>query len=68
MVENKDLLVRREDGVLVLTFNRPERRNALTTAMLDRLGDELAAAELDNDIGCIVLTGAGGAFCAGGDV
>ncbi len=68
MAENMDLLVRREDGVLVLTFNRPERRNALTTAMLDCLGDELAAAELDNDIGCIVLTGAGGAFCAGGDV
>ncbi|MDX2159598.1 MAG: enoyl-CoA hydratase-related protein [Hyphomicrobiaceae bacterium] len=68
MTQSNDLLVRREDGVLTLTFNRPDRRNALTTDMLQRLGDELAAAELDNEIGCIVLTGAGGAFCAGGDV
>ena len=67
-IETNDLLVRREDGVLILTFNRPEHRNALTMDMQRRLGDELAAAELDNDIGCIVLTGTGGAFCAGGDV
>lgn len=65
---NDDLLVRREDGVLVLTFNRPAMRNALTPAMIDRLGAEIAAAELDHSVGCIVLTGAGDAFCAGGDV
>jgi 2-(1,2-epoxy-1,2-dihydrophenyl)acetyl-CoA isomerase len=68
MVETKDLLVRREDGVLVLTFNRPKHRNALTLEMQQRLGDELAVAELDSEIGCVVLTGAEGAFCAGGDV
>lgn len=66
--DSNDLLVRREDGVLVLAFNRPEARNALTPVMIDRLGDEIAAAELDHDIGCIVLTGVGDAFCAGGDV
>ena len=49
--ETNDLLVRREDGVLILTFNRPEHRNALTMDMQRCLGDELAAAELDNDIG-----------------
>lgn len=65
---SKDLLVRREAGVLVLTFNRVEARNALTPAMLDGLAAELAAAELDPEIGCVVLTGAGAAFCAGGDV
>lgn len=65
---SQDLLVKRENGVLVLTFNRVEARNALTPAMIDRLGAELAAAELDPQIGCIVLTGAGAAFCAGGDV
>lgn len=64
----QDLLVRREDGVLTLTFNRPEARNALTPAMLDIMASELAAAELDPAVGCVVLTGAGGAFCAGGDV
>jgi len=65
---SKDLLVSREDGVLTLTFNRPDFRNALTPAMLSGLAEELAAAELDASVGCIVLTGAGGAFCAGGDV
>jgi 2-(1,2-epoxy-1,2-dihydrophenyl)acetyl-CoA isomerase len=63
-----DLLASRDDGVLTLTFNRPDFRNALTPAMLSGLAEELAAAELDPSIGCIVLTGAGGAFCAGGDV
>lgn len=67
-LKSNDLLVSREDGVLTLAFNRPEARNALTADMIDRLGEELAAAELDNSIGCIVLTGAGDAFCAGGDV
>jgi 2-(1,2-epoxy-1,2-dihydrophenyl)acetyl-CoA isomerase len=65
---SKDLLVSRDDGVLTLTFNRPEFRNALTPTMLAGLAEELAAAELDPAVGCIVLTGAGGAFCAGGDV
>lgn len=68
MPETNDILARREDGVLILTFNRPAHRNALTMDMQLKLGDELAAAELDNDIGCVVLTGAGGAFCSGGDV
>ena len=68
MVDTNDLLARRQDGVLILTFNRPQFLNALTVDMQQKLGDELAAAELDNDIGCIVVTGAGGAFCSGGDV
>ena len=68
MTDSNDLLVRREDGVLILTFNRPEHRNALTPAMHVRLGEQLAAAELDREVGCVLLTGAGGAFCAGGDV
>lgn len=56
------------NGVAVLTMNRPERRNALTQAMIDGLGRTLAAVEVDDDVGCVVVTGAGGAFCAGGDV
>ena len=66
--ETQDLLVSLDDGVLTLTFNRPDARNALTPAMIVRLGEELRDAELNPDVGCIVLTGAGGAFCAGGDV
>ena len=68
MTDTDDLLVRREGGVLVLTFNRPAQRNALTQEMQARLGEELAAAELDREVGCVLLTGADGAFCAGGDV
>jgi 2-(1,2-epoxy-1,2-dihydrophenyl)acetyl-CoA isomerase len=64
----KDLLARVEDGVAVLTMNRPDRRNALSGEMLGALAETLAAVEVDDEVGCVVLTGAGGAFCAGGDV
>jgi 2-(1,2-epoxy-1,2-dihydrophenyl)acetyl-CoA isomerase len=63
-----DLLASVENGVAVLTMNRPERRNALSPAMIDALRHTLAAVEADDAVGCVVLTGAGGAFCAGGDV
>lgn len=63
-----ELLARVDDGVGVITMNRPERRNALSPAMLGALGATLAAFELDADVGCVVLTGAGGAFCSGGDM
>lgn len=63
-----DLLARVDDGVAVLTMNRPDRRNALSGAMLAAMGRVLAQVEVDDDVGCVVLTGAGGAFCAGGDV
>ena len=56
------------DGVGTITMDRPERRNALSGAMIAALGRTLAAFETDDDVGCVVLTGAGGAFCAGGDV
>src|SRR5262245_48020843 len=62
------LLASVEDGVAVLTMNRPERRNALSPAMIEALARTLAAVEADDAVGCVVLTGAGGAFCAGGDV
>jgi 2-(1,2-epoxy-1,2-dihydrophenyl)acetyl-CoA isomerase len=64
----EDLLARLEDGVLVLTMNRPARRNALSRAMLEAMADRLAWAETAPEVRVIVLTGAGGAFCAGGDV
>ena len=63
-----DLLAEVADGVATLTMNRPDRRNALSTDMLRALGDVLAECDTASDVGCIVLTGAGGAFCAGGDV
>jgi 2-(1,2-epoxy-1,2-dihydrophenyl)acetyl-CoA isomerase len=63
-----DLLASLEAGVLTLTFNRPEARNAMSLDMNMALQQQLAAAEFDPAVKCIVLTGAGKAFCAGGDV
>lgn len=65
---SEDLTSTLREGVLTLTMNRPEARNALSIAMLHRLAGELADAETNPDVRCIVLTGAGKAFCAGGDV
>ncbi len=63
-----DLRAEVDGGVAVLTFNRPERRNALSATMLEGLMGVLGRLEADDDVGCIVLTGSGEAFCAGGDV
>ncbi|MGF1599675.1 MAG: enoyl-CoA hydratase [Acidimicrobiales bacterium] len=57
-----------DDGVAVITMNRPERRNAMTGPMVAGLASSLAEVETADDVRCVVLTGAGGAFCAGGDV
>jgi 2-(1,2-epoxy-1,2-dihydrophenyl)acetyl-CoA isomerase len=53
---------------MTITLNRPERRNAMSSAMLKGLVASLADAETASDVGAVLLTGAGGAFCAGGDV
>ena len=63
-----DLLAQVDDGVAVATLNRPDRRNAFSPAMVYALGDLLATWERDSAVGAVVVTGAGGAFCAGGDV
>jgi isohexenylglutaconyl-CoA hydratase len=62
------LLARHEGGVLHLTLNRPEVRNAMSLAMVLELRQALAAAEADGDTRVLVLRGAGGHFCAGGDL
>lgn len=63
-----DLLATLDAGVLTLTLNRPDARNAMSRAMNQALQQQLAAAEFDPAVKCIVLTGAGKGFCAGGDV
>ncbi len=64
----QDLLADLDHGVLTLTLNRPDARNAMSRAMNDALAAQLASAELDPEVKCVVLTGAGKGFCAGGDV
>lgn len=62
------LLASLEGGVLTLTLNRPEARNAMSGEMTAALAERLAWAELATEVKCVVLTGAGKGFCAGGDV
>ncbi|MGV9702295.1 crotonase/enoyl-CoA hydratase family protein [Streptomyces sp. NPDC003483] len=62
------LTVRREGATLVLTLDRPEAKNALSLPMLVGLYDGWTEADADDAIRSVVLTGAGGAFCAGMDL
>lgn len=62
------VLVDRVDRVAVLTLNRPEARNALNSALLAELFDALERLAEAPDVGAIVLTGKGTAFCAGADL
>ncbi|SFQ53101.1 2-(1,2-epoxy-1,2-dihydrophenyl)acetyl-CoA isomerase [Variovorax sp. OK605] len=64
----KTIDFRVDDGVALLTLNRPEAKNALDPAMADELGEQLAALRMDASVRALVIAGAGGAFCAGGDV
>src|SRR5437588_3307612 len=56
------------DGVATLTLNRPDRLNALSAPIMDGLLEALPRLARDATVGAVVLTGAGRAFCAGGDV
>lgn len=57
-----------EDGVLTLTMNRPQARNAMSGEMMAALEKAVPQAAVNPEVRCVVLTGAGSAFCAGGDV
>ncbi|MDE2355597.1 MAG: enoyl-CoA hydratase [Alphaproteobacteria bacterium] len=65
---NDHLIETFAEGVATLTMNRPEARNALTAQMQAGLSEALPRLAADPKVRCVVLTGAGGAFCAGGDV
>ncbi|HEX7035156.1 MAG TPA: enoyl-CoA hydratase [Pseudomonadales bacterium] len=67
-IASDHLLAWEEDGIAVLTLNRPEARNAMSADMNAGLARALDYAERSPSVRCVVLTGAGGAFCAGGDV
>ena len=57
-----------EKGVCTLTMNRPEARNAMSSSMMAGLAEAIPRVAADKNVRAVVLTGAGGAFCAGGDV
>ena len=56
------------DGIALITFDRPQKRNALTGSMIQALGAAYAACDADGDVRVVVLTGAGTAFCSGADL
>jgi 2-(1,2-epoxy-1,2-dihydrophenyl)acetyl-CoA isomerase len=60
--------VKREGRVAVLTLNRPDRLNALNDSLHEALNEAVGEAAQDRTIGAVVVTGAGRAFCAGGDI
>lgn len=62
------LLIDDRDAVRILRMNRPAKRNALNTALTRALHDALVAADADDGVRAIVLTGEGRAFCAGADI
>lgn len=63
-----EILTAQADGILTITFNRPDKKNALTSAMYAVLADALEAAETDNAVRVILFAGNGGAFTAGNDL
>jgi enoyl-CoA hydratase/carnithine racemase len=63
-----NLLTENKGPVRIITLNRPEKRNALDTALTRDLLETLRATDADEGVRCVVLTGAGPAFCAGADL
>jgi enoyl-CoA hydratase/carnithine racemase len=67
-MDYKQILYAVEDGVAVVTLNRPEKLNAMTAQMGAEMDDAMAEADEDDDVRVVVVTGAGRGFCAGADL
>lgn len=65
---SEELLVGAEDGILTVTMNRPEARNAMTKALAEAMAAAWDRLDADPDLACAILTGAGGTFCSGMDL
>lgn len=63
----EQLSIERRDEVALVTLDRPEKRNALSIALRRELAEAFGALSRDSSLGCVVLTGAGSAFCSGMD-
>ena len=67
-MDTETILVEIEDGVATITLNRPDKLNAMNRQMMQEVQRTLKALEADDAVGCVVFTGAGRAFSAGGDI
>ena len=63
-----ELLYEVKDKVATITLNRPDKLNAFTRDMIDGWSKSLGQAQADDNVNVVVVTGAGRAFCSGGDV
>ncbi len=68
MSDTQEVLVNVEDGIMTVTINRPEARNAATKAVAEGIAAAMDELDSNNDIRVAILTGAGGTFCAGMDL
>jgi 2-(1,2-epoxy-1,2-dihydrophenyl)acetyl-CoA isomerase len=68
MSANEMVLQKLESGLLTITMNRPERRNALNPDMTRGLVEAARRAQDDTEVRAVLIKGAGGTFCVGGDV
>lgn len=68
MADTPALLVQREGHIVTLTMNRPEVKNALNPEMICRMADAWEMIDADPEVRAVILTGAGGDFCAGADL
>jgi len=66
--DHETVLCSVKDRIAILTLNRPERLNNITTQMKHEFGDLLRRCDADDSVGALVITGAGRAFCAGGEM
>lgn len=62
------LQIERSGGILTVTLNRPEKKNAVIAPMWDRMAEVFRSAAQDREVRAVVLTGAGGEFCSGADL
>jgi len=67
-VGSENVIAEVKDRILLLRINRPEKKNALTDAIYRALGDQIAAADADDNVRVLVLTGTGDSFSAGNDM
>lgn len=67
-MEYTDIVYKKEDGVAILTLNRPKQLNALKKSTAEEIVNVLEQSNSDDSVGVLVVTGAGRAFCAGGDI
>lgn len=64
----EEVIFKREGAVELMTLNRPERLNALTFSMVQKLFEEFKELQFDDDVRAVVITGEGKAFCSGADL